>query len=181
MSLVLQSSGGGQITIQEPATASNFTQTLPAATGTVMVSGNQPAFSAYMSSNQSITSATFTKVQINTEEFDTNNNYDPTTNYRFTPTVAGYYQVSARTDNGPSTGGSQCAVFIYKNGSVFKAGVQFGLTAAQFVEGASVSCLVFCNGSTDYIEFYASVTATVAVLSSGVSNTYFQAVMVRGA
>jgi hypothetical protein len=35
MSLVLQSSGGGQITIQEPATASNFTQNLPAATGTV--------------------------------------------------------------------------------------------------------------------------------------------------
>jgi hypothetical protein len=35
MSLVLQSSGGGQITIQEPTTASNFTQTLPAATGTV--------------------------------------------------------------------------------------------------------------------------------------------------
>ena len=37
MSIVLQSSGGGQITIQEPATASNFTQTLPAATGTVAV------------------------------------------------------------------------------------------------------------------------------------------------
>jgi hypothetical protein len=35
MSVILQSSGGGQITIQEPATASNFTQTLPAATGTV--------------------------------------------------------------------------------------------------------------------------------------------------
>jgi hypothetical protein len=34
MSLVLQSSGGGQITIQEPATASNFTVTLPAADGT---------------------------------------------------------------------------------------------------------------------------------------------------
>jgi hypothetical protein len=38
MSLVLQSSGGGQITIQEPNTASNFTQTLPAATGTVTLS-----------------------------------------------------------------------------------------------------------------------------------------------
>ena len=37
MSLVLQSSGGGQITIQEPATASNFTQTLPAATGNVVL------------------------------------------------------------------------------------------------------------------------------------------------
>ena len=39
MSLVLQSSGGGQITIQEPATASNFTQTLPAGTGTTVVNG----------------------------------------------------------------------------------------------------------------------------------------------
>ena len=47
MSIVLQSSGGGSVTIQEPATASNFTATLPAATGDVMVSGNMPAFSAY--------------------------------------------------------------------------------------------------------------------------------------
>jgi hypothetical protein len=43
MSLVLQSSGGGQITIQEPATASNFTQTLPAVNGTVITTGNIPA------------------------------------------------------------------------------------------------------------------------------------------
>jgi hypothetical protein len=37
MSIVLQSTGGGQITIQEPATASNFTQTLPAAAGNVVL------------------------------------------------------------------------------------------------------------------------------------------------
>ncbi len=37
MSLILQSSGGGQITVQEPATASNFTQTLPAASGTTVL------------------------------------------------------------------------------------------------------------------------------------------------
>jgi hypothetical protein len=43
MSLVLQSSGGGQVTIQEPTTASNFTQTLPAATGTVALL-QTPAF-----------------------------------------------------------------------------------------------------------------------------------------
>jgi hypothetical protein len=42
MSLVLQSSGGGQITIQEPTTASNFTQTLPAVSGTVITTGNIP-------------------------------------------------------------------------------------------------------------------------------------------
>jgi hypothetical protein len=37
MSLVLQSSGGGSITIQEPVTASNFTQTVPAATGNIVL------------------------------------------------------------------------------------------------------------------------------------------------
>jgi hypothetical protein len=37
MSVILQSSGGGQITLQEPTTASNFTQTLPAATGSVVL------------------------------------------------------------------------------------------------------------------------------------------------
>jgi hypothetical protein len=43
MSLVLQSSGGGSVTLEEPTTASNFTQTLPAADGTIAVadgSGN---------------------------------------------------------------------------------------------------------------------------------------------
>jgi hypothetical protein len=43
MSIVLQSTGGGSVSIVEPTTASNFTQTLPASTGTVMVadgSGN---------------------------------------------------------------------------------------------------------------------------------------------
>jgi hypothetical protein len=36
MSLILQSSGGGQVTIQEPTTASNFTLDLPAVSGTFL-------------------------------------------------------------------------------------------------------------------------------------------------
>jgi hypothetical protein len=43
MSIVLQSSGGGSITINEPSTASNFTQTLPAADGTLVLSGTTPS------------------------------------------------------------------------------------------------------------------------------------------
>ena len=43
MSIILQSSGGGSITVQEPATASNFTQTLPAVSGTIITTGNRPA------------------------------------------------------------------------------------------------------------------------------------------
>ena len=36
MSIVLQSTGGGSVTINEPTTASNFTQTLPASDGTIL-------------------------------------------------------------------------------------------------------------------------------------------------
>ena len=46
MSIVLQSTSGGSVTINEPTTASNFTQTLPAGTGSVVVSGINSAITA---------------------------------------------------------------------------------------------------------------------------------------
>ena len=52
---------------------------------------NAPAFLAKLSANQTLTDATDTKVQFDTELFDTDGKYDHTTNYRFTPTVAGTY------------------------------------------------------------------------------------------
>ena len=58
-------------------------------TGTL--AGNGPAFSAYKTSNQTISVNTWTKSTFTVEEWDTNSNYD-TTNSRFLPTVAGYYR-----------------------------------------------------------------------------------------
>ena len=40
MSIVLQSTSGGSVTINEPSTASNFTISLPASTGTVLTTGS---------------------------------------------------------------------------------------------------------------------------------------------
>jgi hypothetical protein len=180
MSLVLQSSGGGQITVQEPATASNFTQTLPAADGVTMVSGNMPAFSAYPSTTQSIATSTNTKVIYGSEFFDTNNCFDSTTNYRFTPTVAGYYQITAavRDATGPVSG--QLVSYIYKNGSVINFVVN---TFAGAVGTSSVcSALLYLNGTTDYIEHYVSHNAVSSVnISASSVSTYFQATLVRAA
>jgi hypothetical protein len=180
MSLVLQSSGGGQITIQEPATASNFTQTLPAATGDVMISGNMPAFSAYAdATTQTLTTATYTKILFQTEEFDTNSNFASS---RFTPTVAGYYQVSSQLLF-PALGGFTCLVAIYKNGADFKEGTRINVPAT--LSGAvNVSALVYCNGSTDYIEIYGQQSSGTSQNLTGTNNqflNYFQAVMVRAA
>jgi hypothetical protein len=181
MSIVLQSSSGGSITINEPATASNFTQTLPAATGTVMVSGNQPAFSAYSSTaTQSITTAVETKVQINTEVFDTASAFDSTTNYRFTPLVAGYYQVNGQIRIGGTLTGF-CYPIIYKNGAAYKFGTASNVPASGSI--LTVNDIVYLNGSTDYIELYGVVTGTSPAFSnaSEVVTSSFSAAMVRSA
>ena len=173
MSIVLQSSGGGSVTINEPSTASNFTQTLPASTGTVMVSGNQPAFSASMTSTQTTTSTVVTKIQFSTENFDTNNCYDPTTNYRFTPTVEGYYQINLGLYN---SGGTQTNLFIYKNGASIQANAEIA-TNGSF---PSCSSVVYMNGSTDYLEGYAGSYGGAGAFQTG-GFSYFNGVLVRSA
>ena len=44
------------------------------------VAGNGPAFSAYRNAGQALTASTYTKLQINTDEYDTASCYDNTTN-----------------------------------------------------------------------------------------------------
>jgi hypothetical protein len=178
MSLVLQSSGGGSVTLQEAVTASNLTITVPAVTSTMAIDG--PAFSAWLSSNQTVSNSTFTKLQANTEEFDTNSNYD-TTNFRFTPTVAGYYQVSGSV-NITSTNNSEVLCIIYKNGSQFKWGAY--TTRATIANDVSsvASALIYFNGTTDYVELFGYITGSGTLQFIGTQpRTYFQAVMVRGA
>jgi hypothetical protein len=182
MSLVAISgnaSGTGTLTIAAPNTNSNFTLNLPAATGTVMVSGNMPAFSAYGSTAQTVSTATFTKIAYNTEEFDTNSNYDNTTNYRFTPTVAGYYQISANIF-APSSALGLLGISIYKNGARYRDGSFFPFSSTS--PETCVSALVYCNGSTDYVEIYGYQTSGGNLSMGSNSNfNFFTGVLVRGA
>jgi len=174
-SVVISGDTSGAITLSAPAVAGTNTATLPAATGTVMVSGNMPAFSAYKSTDQTgVASGTFTKVLYDTEEFDTNSCYSSS---RFTPNVAGYYQVTARTDWSITSGA--CFMAIYKNGSIFKSGALNGATSSG--TGPIVTALISCNGSTDYIEIYAYQNNGTNTIFSSSAGTYFQASMVRGA
>ena len=177
-SVVISGDTSGTVTVTAPAVAGTNTATLPAATGTVMVSGNMPAFSAYLSANQNISASTFTKVQINTKEFDTASAYDNATNYRFTPLVAGYYQVNASFRYDASSLPTRAFIMIYKNGAEYKRGNDAGNNTTEIV----VSTLVYLNGSTDYIELYAYIVATAAVIgTAGQATNYFQASMVRSA
>ena len=176
MSLVLQSSSGGSVTINEPTTASNFTQTLPSASGTVMVSGNMPAFSAYQSSAQSLSSGTTTKLQFQTEEYDTANAFDPITNFRFTPQVAGYYQISGGFRM--ASVNTNMILILYKNGSAWSTIATTGTATMAAVYGTA---LMYLNGSTDYLELYGlQFQGTTQALAAEIA-TRFQGVLVRAA
>jgi hypothetical protein len=143
------------------------------------VAGNGPAFSAYQSVAQTLISSTFTKIQLQAEEFDTASCFDSTTNYRFTPTVAGYYQV---------TGGVGCNVAsgagiaeVWKNGLAHKRGAATGALAGASSH-VTVSALVYLNGSTDYIELYGyQSSGGNGATWTGTSYNYFQAFLARAA
>jgi len=72
------SQGSGTITIGASGEAVDLGAT---AGGTLT---NRPAFSVYKASSQGIANATTTKLQFDTKNFDTDNAFDTSTNYRFT-------------------------------------------------------------------------------------------------
>ena len=181
--LVLNGATSGSTTIQ-PTDAATVTATLPGATGTIMVSGNMPAFSAYKSGgNQSISANTWTKCTFQTKEFDTNNNFDNATNYRFTPTVAGYYQIQGCVY---ITGGAYEAYYgisLYKNGSQYKSNAMNTANGQLGDVAMTVSSVVYCNGSTDYLEIYGYTNLTTSPVFTGstIYTTWFNGVLVRTA
>ena len=145
------------------------------------VTSTGPAFSAGAGSSQSISSGVWTKMQINTEEFDTASCYDNSTNYRFTPNVAGYYRFNGNYDilSGSPT---RMIISIYKNGSEFKRGNDIGVSSGNLGGGAGavVTALIYMNGTTDYVELYCLLSGGGSLVGS-VNETYFQGNLVRAA
>ena len=142
-----------------------------------------PAFSAYATNTlQTITSGSQQKVLFQTEEFDTDNCYASS---RFTPTVAGYYQLNAEVRIDGASGTGEMMIVIWKNGSEYKRGTnQSGTQIASNFWAMQVSSLVYANGTGDYFEIYVQQGSggnlnVTAVNSPNI--TYFNGCMVRGA
>ena len=144
------------------------------------VAGSGPAFSAYLASGQSVSQNTFTKCLFDTELFDTNSNFASS---RFTPTVAGYYQVNLNISSDYNTSNSAGGIItaIYKNGSVYlQAQVGIG-TAGYAYGGYTASAVIYMNGTSDYLEGYGrnpNPTGS-AVFNGGSTNSTFSAALIR--
>ena len=177
--LVLNGATSGATTLT-PTDAVTTTVTFPSLGGTAMVSGNMPAFSAYASANQTgISSSVPTKMNFAVEEYDTNNNFASS---RFTPTVAGYYQITYRASVGAQYG----IIQVYKNGSAYSEGNTVQGYTQGYDSGAQGTNLVYANGSTDYYEIYILISGGTLQCNgsagSGITlGTCFQGAMVRSA
>ena len=138
---------------------------------------NTPAFRAQLSSSQTITDATYTKVQFDTENFDTDGCYDNSTNYRFTPTVAGKYFVYAAVEcyGGGTNSVEEVNPAIRKNGSNVTRSSFSQIGGGFHVIASYFSATLEMNGSTDYVEVFAYCDSSGTPSIEADGRTYFGA------
>ena len=130
-----------------------------------------PAFEARLSANQyGVGDETSTKIQYDTENFDTDNCYDNSTNYRFTPTVAGKYfvYIMQRVIVTNNTQMITCEVNLYKNGTEIDGASSSQNLSASYIRAimCPMTATVDMNGTTDYLEAYGVYNAADNVTSS---------------
>jgi len=143
---------GDTITIPAGATITN------SGTATGFGGAMTPAFEAYASATQTgIGDNVSTKMAMNTEVYDTNSKYD-TSNYRFTPGVAGRYYVYGMNYMEASSGasnGNRAVIHIYKNGSSFKSSVaMYSVNDDDFISVSGLVYTVMDLNDTDYVELF---------------------------
>jgi|14BtaG_2_1085337.scaffolds.fasta_scaffold01443_4 hypothetical protein len=167
---------GDTVTLGSGATQSGFGGT------------NTPAFMAHLGSTQTgISDSTEVKVNINTEVFDTDNDYDNSTNYRFTPQVAGkYFCYGQVTINGLNPSNMyQGITRIKKNGSTVLGQLwDYRTDGIGYTMSPSVSGIIEMNGSSDYIELYiyhVKGTSDTSQIQPGQDETRFMAYKLIGA
>ena len=171
-------STGSTITVPSGSTIVN------SGTATGFGEANNPSFTARMSAHQSLGDNVNTKVAFDTTDFATSGTYD-TTNYKFTPGVAGNYQFQIQVV-GDSQGSSELYamhVKLYKNGSILSSqsdGVIFNFVS-NYVRQAPVTLNV-CDTADDddYYEVYVAVNDTSSTPQAFKYGSYFSAFLISG-
>ena len=185
-SVIISGDTSGAITLAAPTVAGTNTATLPAATGTVMVSGAMPAFSAYQNSTQSITASVQTNTVFNTKTFDTGSCFNNTGStvtlngistpaYAYAPNVAGYYQINTTVSNQYGLTG-YTNIYIYKNGSAYANGL-FATAISSSVSYGSACCstVIYFNGTSDYVQIYSQGSANMTLAGCSFSGSLIRA------
>ena len=177
MTLKLNGSSSGSVSIDAPASTTagaDITFNLPVADGssgqalTTNASGqlafatvgydNTPAFSVTKSGDQSISQNTWTKVEWETEQFDTDSAFD-NTNDKFTVPSGkgGVYQLNVQVAVTNQTESAELDIKVYKNGSATSTPTfsrEYSGGASDFTNTTQLHHLYDLDAG-DYVEIYA--------------------------
>jgi hypothetical protein len=125
----------------------------------------------YLNSATNTTNAGWQKIPIDTVDFDTNSIWVASTSKRFTPKKAGYYHVNGRVAVGTAM---NMGAGIAKNGSqTYGLGIY---SPPSTITSCGGGALIFCNGSTDYLELWVYTTAAAAAITTGTFDTFMDIV-----
>ena len=105
----------------------------------------------YLNTTQTIPNATFTKIQLNAKNYDAQNEFDSTTNYRFTATKAGVYKISATVDFSTFSDAGAFLLMFYKNG--VEVSRKFSRSASTAEYGDTHTDTIYLSAG-DYIELW---------------------------
>jgi len=120
---------------------------------------NTPAFSAFLTSSQTLTTNTWTKLSLSDEQWDTNSAFDSTTNYRFTvPSGEGGKYLFVYAGGTETLSSSTLAqVAIYKNGSFLDSTITRSYPNTG-TGGYPHKSIVLNLSAGDYIELFGQHT-----------------------
>ena len=144
-----------------------------------------PAFFAYLSSNQNPSQNVYTKVTFDTEDVDSDGTYDNSTNYRFTPAVAGKYLVFAQIE----TYGSNVSNLNYNNTRIMKNGSEYMTASPDHRNNMPYGALctvqaIMTLDDNDYVEIFARAhdqgDSTLTFSGNGGRPCFFGAYRITG-
>lgn len=139
------------------------------------VNNGTPKFFAFRNAVQSITNGVTTKVQLNNILFDTNGYFDATTNFRYTPLIAGYYTITANCGfvfPAASTN-AVVTIHIYKNGAPYTTVIAGAISVAAQTVSNTNTCIVEMNGTTDFLEMFVLQTSAAARNTTSTQQTCY--------
>tara|TARA_R110000824_G_scaffold399419_1_gene604859 strand:- start:33 stop:509 length:477 start_codon:yes stop_codon:yes gene_type:complete len=136
---------------------------------------NTPAFEATITTEQNPSSGSYTKINFDSEIFDTNNTYD-TSNKRFTPGVAGKYFVYCNACMGSNSNSTLANAYLatYKNGSLLKNAFYMATTNYTRYQPMTVGNIIDLDAD-DYVEMYARLVIQSGTVEIRTAESFFGA------
>jgi hypothetical protein len=137
----------------------------------ITFSTNVPMFYGYQSAAQSLTNNAAAAITLDSSTIDTYAGHsNSSNNSRYVAQIPGWYLVSGTVVFGPNATAGRGAT-IYKNGTEVLGAAGFSAGTTPFASATGM-CLVYLNGTGDYVELwgYQISTTTLATSASHLSS-----------